>query len=64
LFLVKCLSSGISAKSKKNTEATPFTKNSKDLGNMDFDLFYVGFYFFLMGFELCPIFHVTTSKEI
>ena len=30
---------GEAAKSKKNTEATPFTKNSKDLGNMDFDLF-------------------------
>ena len=30
---------GEAAKSKRNTEATPFTKNSKDLGNMDFDLF-------------------------
>jgi DNA modification methylase len=30
---------GEAAKNKRNTEATPFTKNSKDLGNMDFDLF-------------------------
>lgn len=30
---------GEAAKSKKDTKATPFTKSSKDLGNMDFDLF-------------------------
>jgi DNA modification methylase len=30
---------GEASKNKKNADATPFSKNSKDLGNMNFDLF-------------------------